>query len=104
MGLTSFYNVDLLIPRKGYPRESFVGISVHDVKFQSASFSREVGLNSPVRSICFIISLIYFRLAFQSPVGVLLLKKKTGFSDEAGRMMFYPGICLIFLSPNYVSL
>ena len=75
MGLTSFYNVDFLITREGYPRESFVGISFHDVKFQSAFFSREVGLNSPVKFDCFSVSLFYLRLVLQSPVGMLLSEK-----------------------------
>ena len=35
MSLTSFYNVDFLIPQEGYPRASFVGISLHDMKTQS---------------------------------------------------------------------
>ena len=101
MGLTSFYDVNFLIPREGYPRASFVGISFHDVKFQSAFFSREVGLNSPVKFDCFGVSLLYLRLVLQSPVGMLLLENC--FSDEAGRRMFYPGICLIWLHLDYVS-
>ena len=50
-------------------------LSFHDVKFQSAFFSNEVGLNSPVKFDCFGVSLLYLRLVLQSPVGMLLLKK-----------------------------
>ena len=75
MNLTFFYNVDFLIPREGYPRASFVGISVYDVKFQSTFFSREVGLNPLVEFGCFSVSLLYLRLVLQSPVGMLLLKE-----------------------------
>ena len=76
-------------------------LSFHDVKFQSAFFSSEVGLNSPAKFDCFGVSLLYLRLVLQSPVGMLLLK--TGFSDETGRKMLYPGICLIWLHLDYVS-
>ena len=75
MSLTFFYNVDFLIPQEGYPRACFVGISFHDIMFQSKFFSRELGLNSPVKFDCFGVGLLYLRLVLQSPIGMLLSEK-----------------------------
>ena len=66
-----------------YPRSSLdsflLFLSFHDVKFQSAFFSSEVGLSSPVKFGCFGVSLLYLRLVLQSPVGMSLLEKKHWF-------------------------
>ena len=97
-------SVDFLISREDYPRASLVGMSIRDESFSLQFFLHGGRLESPSEAWLFRRQPVLFEVGLAISSRHVAFEKRIGFSDKAGRRIFYPGICLICLPPNYVSL